>query len=303
MNLIHRLKYLNYFYFKLNRKTFEENSYELLIMIFLYTLFINFALSTPIPVGVLLTTPTIRGIADKLDRHAQDAEDDYSPVVPLQSNTASAKTPLWLIHPGSGDVLIFVKLAHYFSERTVYGLRTRGLNTGLADTNYFTSMEETADTYVRSIKKHQPKGPYALAGYFLGSTVAFEISKRLEATDDEVASLGLFDSPPHMRELIEKFEWLDVLLSVTYFLELISEHFSVSTGEDMRQRSADQALDFVMSHEPRERLEALEIDKTRLRKLTDVTNAFGLAGKKYDPVGSIRRADVCFDIYKAAMSI
>ena len=252
----------------------------------------DLAVSVSIPVGLLLTTPTIRGIARKLDSHIEDARDDYSPVVPLQSNSTSNKTPLWLIHPGSGDVLVFVNLARFFPERAVYGLRTRGLNTGLEDTSYFTSIGEIANTYVRSIKEHQPRGPYAIAGYSLGSTVAFEVTKLLEATNDEVAFLGLFDSPPHMRELIERLEWIDVLLNVAYFLELIGEHYCVDTAEEIRQRSADEALDIVLSSAPHERLEALEIDKTRLRKLTDVTYAFGLAGKKYDPMGSVRRADI-----------
>lgn len=40
------------------------------------------------------------------------------------------------------------------------------------------------------------------------------------------------------------------------------------------------------------RLEALAIDKERLRKITDVTNAFGQAGKKYEPDGAVQSMDV-----------
>ena len=252
----------------------------------------DLALAISVPVGVFLTTPTIRGIAGELDRLDQDAKDVYDPVVPLRTNSASAKTPLWLVHPGSGDVLVFVNLARYFSERDVYGLRTRGLYTGLEEANYFTSIEEIAETYVKSIKRYQPNGPYAIAGYSLGSTVAFEISKLLESAGDEVAFLGLFDSPPHMRELIEELEWTDVLVNVAYFLELISEDFSNSIITDLHRYSSDHALDAIMSHAPRHRLETLAIDKTRLHKLTDVTNAFGVAGKKYNPTGSVKCADV-----------
>ena len=253
---------------------------------------IDLAFVTPVPVGLLLTTPTIRGVASELDRLRRGAEDRYNPVVCLQSNPTSTKLPLWLIHPGSGDVLVFVKLAFYFSDRTVYGLRTRGLNTELKDPGYFMSIAEIADTYVESIKKYQPNGPYAIAGYSLGSTVAFEVCKRFETTNDQIAFLGLFDSPPHMKELIKNLEWMDVLLNVAYFLELISEQFSASIATDLRQRSADQALDFIMDHAPRDRLEVLALDKTRLHKLTDVTNAFRLAGKKYDPTGSVKGADI-----------
>lgn len=199
---------------------------------------------------------------------------------------------MWLVHPGSGDVLVFVALAKDFSDRTVYGLRTRGLNTGLDDHNYFSSIAEIADFYVESIKRHQVKGPYAIAGYSLGSTVAFEIGRRFEAAGERIAFLGILDSPPHMRRLIERLDWIDVLTNVAYFLELIDEDFSASVGEDLHQRTPDEALDYILACAPRERLEALFIDRTRLQKLTDVTNAFGQAGKMYDPDGMVHAMDV-----------
>ncbi|KAL9625051.1 MAG: hypothetical protein Q9160_000780 [Pyrenula sp. 1 TL-2023] len=249
-----------------------------------------------IPLGILLMEPTVKGIATQLERlgEAQNFEVEYDPVVILQSSPTSNKTPLWLIHPGSGDVLVFVALAKYFPDRTVYGLRTKGLNTGLEDTDYFISIDEIADCYNSNIRKHQPMGPYALAGYSLGSSVAFEVAKRLEASNQEVACLGLLDSPPHMRALIEKLDWVDVLLNVAYFLELVSEERSSIIGSQLsrRRREPDQALDFVLAHAPPDRLEALAIDKTRLRKMTDVTHAFGMAGKKYDPDGRVQVADV-----------
>ncbi|KAI9813673.1 MAG: putative NRPS-like protein biosynthetic cluster [Pycnora praestabilis] len=249
----------------------------------------------PVPVGILLTTPTIRGIASELDRLGQGSQDEYNPVVPLRSNPTSTKTPLWLVHPGSGDVLVFVALAKYFPDRTVYGLRTRGLNTGIADQSYFTSIAAIADCYVDSIRRHQPHGPYAIAGYSLGSTVAFEIAKRLDSSssdDRTVAFLGIFDSPPHMRALISKLDWTDVLLNVAYFLELISEDYSTSIAAGLHRRTPEQALEFIMNCAPTERLEALAMDSTRLRKLTDVTNAFGQAGREYEPQGRVRGMDV-----------
>ena len=249
-------------------------------------------LQNTLAVGILLTIPTIRGIASELEKLGQGSGREYNPVVPLQSNRNSKKMPLWLVHPGSGDVLVFVALAKHFPDRTVYGLRTRGLNTGLDDHNYFSSIADIADCYVERIKQHQVKGPYAIAGYSLGSTVAFEIGKRFEAAGEKVAFLGMLDSPPHMRRLIEKLDWIDVLLNVAYFLELIDEGFSASIAEDLRQRSPDEALDFILDCAPRERLEALSIDKTRLQKLTDVTDAFGQAGKRYNPDGMVSAMDV-----------
>ena len=250
------------------------------------------ALIHTMPVGLLLTTPTIRGIAGEVKRLNQERSAQYDPVVPLQSNPTSGKSPLWFVHPGSGDVLVFVMLAKYLSDRTVYGLRTRGLNTDINYSDYFTSIADIANCYVDNITRHQPQGPYAIAGYSLGSTVAFEIAKRLEKLGYEVAFLGMLDSPPHMKCLIEHLSWNDVLLNVAYFLELISEELSVRVDADLRQLSPDQALDFIMTCAPKERLHALAIDKERLKKLTDVTNAFGQAGKKYEPGGLVQAMDV-----------
>ena len=266
-------------------------------------------LSAPVPVGILLTTPTIRGIASELDCLGQKGEEQgYNPVVPLQSNPTSSKPPLWLVHPGSGDVLVFVALAKYFPDRTVYGLRTRGLNTSTGETpNYFPTIHAIASCYTAAITQHQPHGPYALAGYSLGSTVAFEIAKRLEACGAAVPFLGLFDSPPHMRPLIEKLDWTDVLINVAYFLELLrDEDDAARVSTELRRRptattanpttnsscSSDHALDLILSLAPRARLDALAIDRPRLRTLTDVTHAFGVAGKEYEPDGTVGGADV-----------
>ena len=249
-------------------------------------------LKNALAVGILLTTPTVRGICNELEKYGQDSACEYSPVVTLQSNENSVKTPLWLVHPGSGDVLVFIALAKYFPDRTVYGLRTRGLNTGLDDHNYFLDIADIADCYYESIKRHQVKGPYAIAGYSLGSTIAFEIGKRLEAASEKVAFLGMLDSPPHMRCLIEKLDWVDVLLNVAYFLELIGEEGPACIGKDLHQGSPDEALEFILACAPRERLEAFSIDKARLQKLTDVTDAFGQAGRRYDPDGMVQALDV-----------
>ena len=55
-------------------------------------------------------------------------EGEYNPVVTLQYN--GSKTPLWLIHPGIGEILVFLGLVQYFPDRQIHALRTRGFNPG-----------------------------------------------------------------------------------------------------------------------------------------------------------------------------
>lgn len=196
----------------------------------------DFGIDKPIPIGILLTSPIILGIAHEIEKLGQNSHEQCHPVVPLQHNPDSRKAPLWLIHPGSDDVLIFIPLAELFMQRTVYGLRMKGLDTGLNEIDYFTTVEEMAECYVNHIKAYQPQRPYTIAGYSLGTTVAFEIAKRPEANQNEVAFLGLFDSPPYIAELIQHLDWVDVLLvNVAYFLELINENYSMVLQTDLRK--------------------------------------------------------------------
>lgn len=96
---------------------------------------------------------------------------------------AGSKVPLFTVHPGSGDVLIFVALAKYFPDRPVYGIRTRCLYKG---DDFHKTIASMASLYYHHIKQIQPQGPYAIAGYSLGSTVAFEIGKLLESDGSQV---------------------------------------------------------------------------------------------------------------------
>ncbi|KAL9098182.1 MAG: hypothetical protein Q9187_009713, partial [Circinaria calcarea] len=233
-----------------------------------------------IPLTTLLTNPSIRGVGNAITRLTQPTS--YSPIVPLQ--TKGSKAPLWLVHPASGDVLVFIALSKQILDRPVYGLRSRGFNAG---ESFFSSMNEMAHTYVRHITQKQPHGPYAIAGYSLGSSIAFEIAKLLEESGEEVKFLGLLDSPPHIRRLIKDIQSTDVVLNVAYFLELISEDEAVLTG-----RSKDDLLDHIIAQASPARLLELDMDREKLSAIADMTGAFGEAGKKYEPEGVVTYADV-----------
>ncbi len=239
-----------------------------------------------IPMASLLINPTIGAIALFL---RQPKSDTYDPVVPLQK--AGDKTPLWFVHPGSGDVLVFVAIIKYFPDRPVFALRTRGFNPGEV---YFSTIHEAAGTYYAHIKKHQPQGPYALGGYSLGSTLAYELAKLLEYNGDEVKFLGLFDSPPHICPLVAHTDWVAVALNVAYFLELVPEEFANELVVGMCQVPQDQVVDLILKHAPSGRVEELTIDNKRLTQIVEVTTAFRLAALQYTCEGQVQCMDVFF---------
>lgn len=97
-----------------------------------------------------------------------------------------------------GEILIFMNLARYITDRPVYALRARGFDA--SDGGYYTSMTEMVHSCLSGIKRVQPQGPYALLGYSFGSILTFEITKILEAEGSEVKFLGTLDQPPQFKE-------------------------------------------------------------------------------------------------------
>jgi hypothetical protein len=96
-------------------------------------------LKQDIPIGMLLTNPTIRGLANALTSIKRAGV--YDPVVVLQTGKSTA-APIWFIHPGLGEVLVFLNISRYFSDREVYALRAPGFNPG---EQMFNSIDEMTE--------------------------------------------------------------------------------------------------------------------------------------------------------------
>lgn len=119
----------------------------------------------------------------------------YQPLVCLNHN--GSKPPLFLVHPGVGEILVFLRLASVLNDdRPIYGIRARGFDHSEAP---FETFEEMLVEYTSSIEKAYPNGPYYIAGYSFGGVVAFEIGKKLEAKGRKVDFVGILNLPPHIQ--------------------------------------------------------------------------------------------------------
>ncbi|KAK1704666.1 uncharacterized protein BDZ83DRAFT_594848 [Colletotrichum acutatum] len=239
-----------------------------------------------IPMSVLLIEPTVVAIASAIDRLVSHPI-VYTPVVPLQQNGSG--TPLFCIHPGSGDILVFIALAAHFPTRPVYALRSRGYNPG---ESFFSSIEATAELYAAEICKAQPQGPYAIAGYSLGSTLAFEVGKVLEKQGREVRFLASIDYPPHIAHYVRGLDWIDVLLHIAFFLELVDEETMKDITPHLHTLSRDEALSYVLRVGDAERASALAVDIERLALISDIAENFRVNVQSYEPVGNVDSLDV-----------
>jgi amino acid adenylation domain-containing protein len=112
-------------------------------------------------------------------------------VVPLAEGVPR-KPKVFIVHPQSGDIFSYVKLARFFTpEWQIYGIEAVGYS---SDEPPLESISEMADRYVREMLTVAPKGPYYLAGWSFGGSVAAHMAARLEAAGNEVAFLGVIDA-------------------------------------------------------------------------------------------------------------
>ena len=57
------------------------------------------------------------------------------------------------------------------------------------------TVEEIAESLLRTIRTAQPEGPYRLIGYSFGGLLTYELGRRLHSDGEQVAWLGLLDMP------------------------------------------------------------------------------------------------------------
>jgi thioesterase domain-containing protein/acyl carrier protein len=99
--------------------------------------------------------------------------------------------PLFLVHDVLGDVLSWgTQLTrHLDTNIPVYGLAAEP-PAGLTRQ----TIEGMADRLVQAIRSVQPNGPYRIAGWSVGGTLAYEIATQLIGNGEEVQFLGLLDT-------------------------------------------------------------------------------------------------------------
>ncbi|WP_051952882.1 non-ribosomal peptide synthetase [Methylocapsa aurea] len=245
-----------------------------------------------LPIVAILQNPSVRALAARI-ASGDGAEGAYDPIVPLQ--LAGDKTPLFCVHPGVGEVLVFVNLAKYFvNERPFYALRARGFNEGEA---FFTRFDEMVGVYVEAIRRRQPNGPYAIAGYSYGGAVAFEIAKVLEAQGERVDFIGVFNLPPHIKYRMDELDPIEGAVNLAFFLSLIDKKQSEELPAKLRAESPQRDVsEYLVGVAPPARLIELDIDVAKFRAWAGLAQSLLTMGRSYVPSGAVESLVVFYAI-------
>lgn len=149
-----------------------------------------------LPISTLFRNQTLRELAALLETSSlapteadPDAEWDTSAVI--HPGPDRDKRPLFIAGGVGGNVNNLMELgAQLGLHRAVVGFQTRGI---LGHTPHDT-IEEMAAANIRYMRRHQPTGPYVLAGYSGGSFTALEMTRQLEMAGEKVDRLFVLDT-------------------------------------------------------------------------------------------------------------
>jgi phthiocerol/phenolphthiocerol synthesis type-I polyketide synthase E len=151
-----------------------------------------------LPLATLYEAPTVEELARILRAETSTQQDSasecsssgWSPLVAIQP--MGTRPRLFCMHGAGGTVLMYRDLArHLGDDQPFYGLQAQGLD---GNSPPLATVEEMATVYAREIRRAQAHGPYFIAGYCMGGTVAFEVAQQLRQAGESVAMLALFDT-------------------------------------------------------------------------------------------------------------
>jgi amino acid adenylation domain-containing protein len=132
-----------------------------------------------------------------------------------QGGTLDRATVLCL-KPGRGTPLFLVCGIHIYqaladalsAPNPVYALLLPSEASVTGEGLALPAIERLAFEYLQVLREHTPRGPYALGGLSFGGAVAYEMARQLEAAEETVTVVGLFDTALPRGRLRSARVWL-----------------------------------------------------------------------------------------------
>lgn len=146
------------------------------------------------------------------------------------------KNNLFLIHEVSGGVEGYIDFArNIIDDFNCWGIIAN--DQGKIAPEYL-NLEDVARSYLYKIKEIQKEGPYYIAGWSCGGTIAFEIVRQIEILNETVEFLGIIDSfPPEMKnkEEVEEFTIEAERLFINQIIREDNIHNIISRSQSLEE--------------------------------------------------------------------
>ncbi|MEE9369560.1 MAG: amino acid adenylation domain-containing protein [Pontiella sp.] len=182
---------------KLEQVSIDDNFFELggnsLLGVHLFHE-INHQMGQELPLVILTRQPTVRLLAEVLDgkNNFVKALEGFRCLQLIQPGDPD-EIPLFLIHGGHGNVLIFNQLAKQLGpKQSVYAFQWSGWDGHPGDG----SIQKMVETYTAELERFFPDRPIRLGGYCIGGLIAIEMVKVLEEKSRKIVGpLIVWDAP------------------------------------------------------------------------------------------------------------
>ena len=187
-------------------------------------------------------------------------------LVPLKP---TGEHPPLFARPGhNGDVFCYRALAaHLDPRKPLYGVEPKGVDGSPTPE----TVEEIAEYEVAQIRRFQPEGPYYIAGFCAGGTIAFESARQLAHAGGDVARVLLFGSP----------------FPTVYRTGRVRRHMAAATAGSLAE-----GVEYIRSHAGARVATAGERHDPALANRRRIEGATLAALKRYEPGFYAGRVDV-----------
>lgn len=187
-------------------------------------------LGRSLPVSLLFERPTVAALASALSGPPPDC------VVALRPGPGPT---LVCVHDLTGDLLSYGLVCRHLDPR----IDVRGLRWSPTVGEEARTLEEVATRYLGFLRAAGLVSPWRLLGYSIGGTLAWEMARQARAQGDEVAFLGIVDTPNYARDaaVFDRLA-LTVAKNVLSFVRGFSVAFQVGYVGRLRLRGLVRAL-------------------------------------------------------------
>jgi amino acid adenylation domain-containing protein len=216
--------------------------------------------NTHVPLVEIFDTPHISALAKFLKNKTGTVEQagNYPKNLVLLKENPREDNHFFFLHDGGGEVEGYIEFCHH---REI-GFNCWGIRANRLEAHYplKITIEELAEQYIDMIDTIQTQGPYYIAGWSLGGTIAFEMARQMEQAGREIALLAIIDTPPPPACSTGK----NPGFTLESEREFIIQHLSGSEFENQLLKLTDlkKTWDFTVDY-----LESIRFDSQTLKKV------------------------------------
>jgi len=196
---------------------------------------INQQLHVRVPLVEVFKKPYIRQLGEYIASMEKDLFSLKDDNLVLLRKESEAANHLFLIHDGTGEIDGYTELCKHLNIKfNIWGIRTDRLE-NYTPQNW--SILGMANKYNEKIKKVQPHGPYYIAGWSMGGTIAFEMVKQLEQEGNQIKFLGIIDSTAPRKKPREKTSQFNLDSELNFVMNYSTDNEITQKLKNMSEKS------------------------------------------------------------------